>query len=403
MPLQRFGNKTLLVLAASTYQLPVIYTAKSMGLRVVTTDNNPSNPGHMLSDACYSVDVTDRDGVLKIAQCENVDGIIAACTDVAVPTAAYVAERLNLPGCPLESVEILCDKNRFREWQALHGYPVPDCVKVDRETKLASEMFIEKRWIIKPNRSSGSKGVFIIESHNDFNERQKESLSFSPNGTGILEQFIDGRQITCEGILHQGRIQKAWITDRQTATPPFVATIGHYLPSSLSEEGQTSLLKVLETYWRDLGITDGPFDCDAVVGEQVWVLEMTPRLGGNSISALVKHAAGIDLTEYAICQACGCEIELTSYEPVKPTAVVILGVENGGLLNYDQIEFELLQNESWVVHLKMDANVGEYVLPFVNGRNRLGEALIQGNNGEEVHEFAMQLRRRLNMQGEFEN
>jgi hypothetical protein len=37
-------TKTLLVLAASMYQIPAIETAKRLGYRVITTDNVPDNP-----------------------------------------------------------------------------------------------------------------------------------------------------------------------------------------------------------------------------------------------------------------------------------------------------------------------------------------------------------------------
>src|SRR5262249_17684232 len=95
-------DRTLLVLAASLYQIPVTERAKARGSRVITTDNVPSNPGHRLADRAYSVDTTDQAGVLEIARRENVAGIIAACTDVAVPTAAFVAARLGLRAPPPE-------------------------------------------------------------------------------------------------------------------------------------------------------------------------------------------------------------------------------------------------------------------------------------------------------------
>ena len=51
--------KTILVLAASRYQLPTITSAKRLGYRVITTDNLPENPGHALADVNYLVDTLD--------------------------------------------------------------------------------------------------------------------------------------------------------------------------------------------------------------------------------------------------------------------------------------------------------------------------------------------------------
>src|SRR5262245_43793251 len=119
------ARKTLLVLAASTYQLDAIHAAKRAGYRVLTTDNLPTNPGHTIADRSYAADTTDREAVLAIAWAEHIDGIIAPATDVAVPTAAYVADQLGLPGPPLPAAETLTEKLRFRAFLQESGLPCP--------------------------------------------------------------------------------------------------------------------------------------------------------------------------------------------------------------------------------------------------------------------------------------
>ncbi|NMQ18946.1 hypothetical protein E4P82_06820 [Candidatus Competibacter phosphatis] len=111
-------RKTLLVLAASRYQIPIITTAKRLGYRVLTIDNVPDNPGHALADQACFIDTTDIQGVLAVARRERVDGVIAACTDVAVPTAAVVAQALDLPGISPDAARITCDKNLFSRLSA---------------------------------------------------------------------------------------------------------------------------------------------------------------------------------------------------------------------------------------------------------------------------------------------
>src|SRR5690606_27437985 len=124
-------TKTLLVLAASLYQVAAIETARRLGYRVVTTDNAPANPGHALADKSYGVDTTDVDAVLELAVRENISGVIAPGTDVAVVTAAVVAERLRLPGPPPEAARILTDKFAFRRFLANGGLPCPRVHAID--------------------------------------------------------------------------------------------------------------------------------------------------------------------------------------------------------------------------------------------------------------------------------
>jgi len=392
-------NKTLLVLAASRYQVPVITTAHRLGYRVVTTDNVPANPGHRLADVSYGVDTTDRLGVLRIARQEHISGVIAACTDVAVPTAAYVAEQLGLPGVPLAGAEVLCDKIAFREFLRAHGLPTPVAYPFTGEYEPAPEIFRRGAWISKPDRSSGSKGVFIVRSPAEFRQRQPETLSFSPTGRGILEEFIVGAQGTCEGVLHQGELALAYVLDRQTVEPPYTTTCGHYVPTTLPEPSQVRLFELLRAIWQLLGITDTVFDCDFVAApDEVYILEMTPRLGGNSISTLLHQAADFDLIEYAVRQACGEPAPLPSQADIqRPTAIVLLGVAESGRLEYDRAEAAALRQEAWVHSLTIDVPAGEPVWPFIHGRHRLGEAVVFGRDRADLEARVRELKQRLRL------
>lgn len=393
------SNPTLLVLAASAYQLRTIKTAKRLGYRVITTDNAPENPGHKFADCAYGLDTTDLEGVLAIARKERIDGVIAPCTDVAVPTAAFVAEELKLRGSPYKSSLIVCNKSRFRQWLTHNGFPAPETHDISDCVRPPPQCFERSTWVMKPDRSSGAKGVFIVGSSAEFEQHIDETLSCSPSRQGVLERFIEGFQGTCEGILQGGRITHAFFLDRQTVSPPYAATCGHHVPSLLDPSSRDTLLHVLHQLWQRLGVSDGPFDCDFVVGsDHVYVLEMTPRLGGNSISTLLDAASGgFDLVEFAVRHACGENVSLPTSIQLSPTALVILGTTGEGKLTYCAREREALGREPWVVSISLDLPAGEAVRPFINGRNRVGEALVRGTDRRELDEHVRELRRRLDV------
>lgn len=394
------NKKVLLVLAATIYQIYVIKTAKRLGYKVITVDNVPTNPGHALADVSYNVDTTKRDEVLEIARKEDILGIIAACTDVALPTAAYVAAKMNLAGSPERSVDIACDKIAFRRWLNEQGLPAPQAFTVNCDYAPDKDIFNEHWWIIKPDRSSGSKGIFIIRSEKEYYDRIQQTLSFSPTLTGILEQFIEGTQITCEGVIAGGKIKKAWILDRQTAQPPYVVTVGHHVPSRLPTDVQKEFIIALEDVWRRLGITDAIFDCDAIIaGRSFYIIELSPRVGGNSISTLLLEAANFDIVEYAIRQACGEALGDYEFNGIKTMAIVLLGVQEQGRLFYDSSEYEMLKREPWVKFISIDKAWGELVEPFINGRHRIGESLIMGSDRDDLDAKAVELRDRLKLHG----
>lgn len=374
------GPKTLLVLAASRYQLDAIHAARRLGLRVVTTDNVPSNPGHALADCAYHVDTTDVAGVLAIARSERIDGVIAPCTDVAMPAAATVARELGLPGPPAESVRIVCDKPLFRQFLREQGFACPAFFEA-REDEIPAALDAGT-WIVKPDASSGSKGVFLVRDAAELRRRLPETVRFSKRRRAIVEQFIDGHQGTCEGILRDGRIVWHCLLDRRTAPPPHAATSGHFLPTCLPPAICESVLETIERVWRVLDIREGPFDCDFVVGAdgRILLLELSPRLGGNSISGLIQAAFDFDLVGYAVRAACGEAPPLPAQPEPVASAVLILGVPRAGRLAFDARQADLLAREPWVRRLAFDVPAGSPVEAFIDGRRRLGEAIVQAES-----------------------
>ena len=321
-------SKTLLVLAASKYQVPAIETAKALGYRVITTDNVPTNPGHALADASYQVDTTDADGVLRLATKEKISGVIAPGTDVAVITAARIAEVLGLPGPSPDAAVLLTQKLAFRAFLQDAGLACPLVIRITDGLRLDGGLFGSAKWLLKPNCSSGSKGIFIVNDEAEYYSRVVDSRSFSLDGEAFLEEFLEGSQHTCEGVLEGGKVVLALLTDRDTASPPYTATRGHRVPSRLPAHVQAEALSTIESVMARLGVSDGPFDCDFVATrDRVVLIEITPRLGGNSLSSLFKAALDFDLVAYAVTTACGDLYPVPPSTSPKPAAIKILGVE----------------------------------------------------------------------------
>ena len=118
--------KKILLLGGSAQQIIAIETAKRLGYYTVLCDFLPDNPGQYVADKFYLVSTTDREAVLEVALQEKIDGVLAYASDPAAPTAAYVAEKMKLPGNPYESVEILCNKDKFRKFLKENGFCTPE-------------------------------------------------------------------------------------------------------------------------------------------------------------------------------------------------------------------------------------------------------------------------------------
>src|SRR5262249_23644063 len=153
---------------------------------------------------------TDQRAVLALAERERIDGVIAPGTDVAVETAAFVAERLGLPGVRAQAARALTRKRAVRE---LLKRARPPCPRLPAAGERDARSFAGSRWLVKPNGSSGSKGVFIVASRAELEARIGESRRFSIDGDALVEELIEGTQHTCEAVLQDGRIALALVTD----------------------------------------------------------------------------------------------------------------------------------------------------------------------------------------------
>ncbi|MFZ3130348.1 MAG: carboxylate--amine ligase, partial [Desulfosporosinus sp.] len=118
--------KRVLMLNASHNDWRAIKALKELGYYVITTGNRPNLSGHKLADEYICEDYSDKEKILKLAGRLKLDAICASCNDFGVLTAAYVAEKLDLPGHDTyENAQILHHKDRFKDFAREHGIRTP--------------------------------------------------------------------------------------------------------------------------------------------------------------------------------------------------------------------------------------------------------------------------------------
>ena len=178
----------------------------------------PDNPGKEVADHFFQVSTTDREDVLAVAQNMAIDGVLAYASDPAAPTAAFVAEKMGLNGNPLTSVEILCNKDRFRRFLCEHNFHTPYADSFDNLEEalegLASGLYSD-RVIVKPVDSSGSKGVAKIVLTEGWNSPSKvidikklmTAVSFQ-SAAESLSDYVDQStyQVAGDGLSMDGEL-----------------------------------------------------------------------------------------------------------------------------------------------------------------------------------------------------
>ncbi len=184
--------RKILLLGGSAQQVIAIKAAQRLGYYTILCDYLTDNPGQYEADRFYLISTTDMDAVLEVAMKENVDGVLAYASDPTAPTAAYVAEKLSLPTNLYHSVNVLCNKDLFREFLRENGFSTPKSSgykTVDDAVGSISEFQFPV--IIKPVDSSGSKGVTVLHNLDGLNNAVEFAFSFSRGHRIIIEEFIE--------------------------------------------------------------------------------------------------------------------------------------------------------------------------------------------------------------------
>jgi carbamoyl-phosphate synthase large subunit len=291
-------EKLLHVLGGGFYQMPAIRTAHALGHRVLVTDMYAERPAYALADEHEVIDIVDRERTLAAARRHGIDGILCDTTDVGVPTMAYVAEELGLPGIGLETALDFTDKLRMRQRTSAAGVPGPEfrAVRTPAELRAAARE-LGLPLVVKPTDSQGSRGVQIVRAAGELDAALAEALRHSNRKLAIAETFIDGLEVTVEGMCIEGEPYVVGISDKDHfAHRPEVANRLTY-PADLTPRVLARIAEVNRAVVRALGLRTGVTHAEYFVrGEEVLLVEIAARGGGSHVfSHIVPWLAGVDV------------------------------------------------------------------------------------------------------------
>ena len=302
------------MLGGSAQQIVAIETAKRLGYETVLCDYLPDNPGQYVADRFYLVSTTDLEAVLEVARKEAVDGVLAYASDPAAPTAAYVAEKLGLPGNPYESVKILCSKDRFRAFLKENNFCTPEARGYDSVEDAAADIHagvFHLPIIVKPTDSSGSKGVGKVSVPEEAEEKLRYAMSFSRGKRIVVEEYVEklGYQIAGDGLSVDGKlIFRSFGNDHfdDACVNPYVP-ISASFPYCMPEEIHEKIHNTIQRLLTILRMKTCTYNFDIRIDEayNVYLMEVAPRDGGNYIPDVIRYQTGVDLVECAVKGAMG--------------------------------------------------------------------------------------------------
>ncbi|HEY0107662.1 MAG TPA: ATP-grasp domain-containing protein [Rhizomicrobium sp.] len=326
-------GKTLLIVSGGIEAVDAAKRAKEMGHYVVVSDRDPAAPSFAFADSCLIADVYGAHETASAAdrfsrKIRKIDGVICVAADAPV-TAATVAKRLGLPGISIESAELACDKVAMKRRFAQCGVKVPWFDEVATPQALARIAIERGRdLVIKPVDSRGSRGVQRVAQVADLDKAFWFARSHSPSERVMVEQYLDGPQVSTESVIVDGRCFTPGFSDRNyeylERYAPFFIENGGDLPSHLPADVQDKVKDVVARAAAALGIVNGTVKGDIVVHQgEAYVIELAARLsGGFFCTREIPLNTGVDFVGAAIRLALGEAVAPEDLEPRHVTPVI---------------------------------------------------------------------------------
>ena len=322
-----YGLKTLLIIGAGAEQVPAYQAARFRGLRIIGTDQDPNAPGLAMADHRIIVSTRDAEGtlskVLDFTHSDRIDGVMTIANDVPY-TVSLIGQKLGLRVIPLESARLVTDKVLMKEAFVRAGVACPRFRSISTldDLKESIDSSIYPKFVLKPVDGRGARGVLVINQSTDLEWAFEESTRWGECGRLILEEYIDGVQLSTESFLIGGRCHTPGVSERNYAGMerfhPYIIENGGTIPALLDDQTLKAINSLIERAALSLGVSEGIVKGDLVLspsGEPM-VIELALRLsGGWFASHQIPAATGVHLVDIAISHALGEDISERQLRP----------------------------------------------------------------------------------------
>lgn len=274
----------VLLLNASHNDLGLIRALKKMEAYVYVTGNQENLIGQKYADEYIKADYSDKELVLKIAEQIGIDAICPCCNDFGVITAAYVADKMSLPGHDtLDNVLMLHHKNKFKRFAEEIGILTPKA-KEFSGIALARE-YIQKECrypiIVKPVDLSAGNGISKAGTLEEAERAVDKAFNASREKVIIIEEFIAGEQQACCTFVKDRKVVACCSNNEYSVVNPYRVEIDTF-PAKGFEQVKDFLIEEIERMADALKLADGIFHIQYRIKEdKPYILEAMRRVLGN--------------------------------------------------------------------------------------------------------------------------
>lgn len=390
-------KKRVLIIPGSEAQVALLEKAREAGYKTVCVNPYKNSPGFRYADYSVQADVLDKKKVLQIAEEYAVSAVISDECDIAMPTVAYVGERMGLHTISCSHAELYTDKFLMRKFCKEHGYHYPEyskCATIDDAVAFYDSLETQKM-IMKPLDSNSSRGVYIVNQREDIAEYFEESLKYSKKERAVIcERYINGPEFTVDGIVLKGKHYSLAVSQKKHYE--YNSNIAYELFFSYSnpDYDYDLLRKINDSYVEatslKMGFTHAEYKCE---DNKFYLIEIGARGGGNYISShIVDKLVNLDNYRILLEQSLGREGDAVNFAFYQERCAVLefFDVEKEGIVKEIRNE-AILSDNPHIVKYQFRFQAGDWVGKAENDSKRVGFYIAYSETRRELEHLMREI------------
>lgn len=297
-------SKKLLILGSNAITCEIVEAAKALGVYTIVTSWNKLEdaPAKQIADEYWDISLTDYDALLKEIKAKGVDGMLTGFTDSYLLPYQHLCELANLPCYATKEVfETTMDKGKFKKLCQKNDIPVIP----EYQMESFDPIIINKnnKVIIKPVDNSGSRGVILCETPEDYQRCLNYALSFSEKKQVVIEKYMEMDSLSVSYTIQDGVLSLSTTDDRyvyKSRNGGSVTQCSLY-PSKYTDAYIESLDAKIRKMYQNLGVKNGVLSLQFFTnGVEYYAMEMGHRLTGGQHYTYTKLENGISVLECLI-------------------------------------------------------------------------------------------------------
>lgn len=241
--------------------------------------------------------------------------------------------------------------------------------------------------MLKPKARQASLGVFKVNDERQLLEAFPATLQESTDGKILIEEFIDGIEVTVEAFSLAGECRALAVSEKTHYDfNPCIASRLAY-PPRMAECTILAIKRTAESVVQRLGLKDGISHAEYRVRAGVpYLVEVGARGGGNSIaSTIIPHVSGVDVYELLIRRLQGLDAQFPQIEN-RSALLQFFDFQPGRVKAVEGLD--VVRRDKLAQEIELYFGPGDVLAEASSDRSRPGYFIVLGDTRDETDEAA---------------